>query len=171
MNRKGRALALGFLHLADSETEKKRGSSNDAIFSTLSKADRSVSWYTTALQWLQELSAITDPRPGYLAEYSEAVNELRREIELMEKAEADLITDSLRIRYYAALRIWPIRNETTPSEKGVTWADWYKEKFSTSLDDFAKRAKDGNLRQRIYEFEIARYGRSALEPKAEEKVA
>lgn len=124
-----------------------------------------MTWYTTARAWLQELSAITDPRPGYLAEYSEAVNELRREIELMEKAEADLITDSLRIRYYAARRIWPIRDQRTPSDE-QTWAEWFAEMFHTSLEDFIKRARDGNLRKRIMEYELAKFGRSPLDQDA-----
>lgn len=133
-----------------------------------------MSWYTTARQWLEELSAIVVPRPGYVAEYSEAVNEIKHEIELMEKSETDLITDSLRIRYYAARRIWPIRNDRPPKvcDDYRTWGEWFAVMFHTSLEDFIQRAKDGNLRRRIMEHEIAKYGKSPLEPKpVEEKAA
>lgn len=51
--------------------------------------------------------------------------------------------DQLRLRHCAARDAWKRRYETTP--KGITWAQWFKNKFGLTLyeyHDWLKKRKE-----------------------------
>lgn len=39
----------------------------------------------------------------------------------------------------AAKFAWPLRNERTANDPGITWADWFYEKFGERICDYRER--------------------------------
>lgn len=58
------------------------------------------------------------------------------------------MTDQERIKYHAARRIWPMRDEMTPSG-ACTWRAWFEAKFGEPLDEYTERARRERLREQV----------------------
>jgi hypothetical protein len=76
------------------------------------------------------------------------------------------------MKFYAALRCWPIRDELTPSavenkRRFPTWEQWFAKRYGESLEEYAARAKRQNIRQQVLDFELATFGSSPLQKSAE----
>lgn len=102
-----------------------------------------------------------------------AWDDLRRELERLETEYWNNVDEERRKKFYAAKRIWPIRDEATPSTEGdakpVTWAEWFEQMFGEPLDKYAARAKAENIRAQVIEYEVRKFGRSPLEAKGEQE--
>ena len=99
-----------------------------------------------------------------LDEYFDQLEDLQREL-------MRFLKDYERIKFYAAKRIWATRGEQTPggakrierNEVGETWEQWFERMFGESLADYAAKAKEGSLRERVKAYEIETFGWSPLD--------
>lgn len=63
--------------------------------------------------------------------------------------------DFERRKYFAARRVWPMRDEPTPKvEAGekvpyTDWSGWFERMFGEPLDAYVERAQAENLRERV----------------------
>lgn len=96
-----------------------------------------------------------------------AWDRLKGELDRLEAEYWDNVDEAKRKAFYAAKRIWPIRDEATPSTEGdakpVTWAEWFEQMFGEPLERYAERAKRENIRRQVMEYEIRKFGRSPLQ--------
>lgn len=128
-------------------------------------------WYPDANELLAELRRLSTPYCGpNLERYNEVWLTLQEWCELTEKALRMEIDEQLRRKFYACLRVWKIRDELVPNVIGPngqreTWREWFAHMFHQSIDDFVAQAKEHNLRQRVMEYELAKFGKSPLEQK------
>ena len=93
---------------------------------------------------------------------------LDEQFDRLEELQAELaqfVKDMERIKFYAARRIWAMRSEQTPSgaATGETWEQWFERMFKVSLRDYARQAKDSDLRARVMAYEIETFGWSPLD--------
>lgn len=96
-----------------------------------------------------------------------AWDDLKSELDRLEAEYWDNVDEAKRKAFYAAKRIWPIRNDATPSteasEKPMTWAQWFEQMFGEPLDKYAARAKAENVRQQVLDYEVRKFGHSPLQ--------
>jgi hypothetical protein len=132
-------------------------------------------WYgPSASDLLRDLRSLVTHRAGQGKEYIAVVKQLEIEIEALEKADLEAENQLLLRKYYLARTLWGQRKQPTPSawrdpkRAGYTWGDWWRDKFGESMEEFAECAKSLGLRQRIREYELAKYGHSEIEEELEE---
>jgi hypothetical protein len=73
------------------------------------------------------------------------------------------VTDSERLKYYAARRVWPVRDEATPLKSKLTWGAWFMTKYGEDLEAYVERCLKDDLRAKVLAYELATYGKSALQ--------
>lgn len=135
-------------------------------------ADRT--WHTENVkELLGELLACSGSTTGAV-NLREGVRRLiELEVETLEKRVRRLVDEAQRKKYYAARFAWRHRAEMTPGtrkdEKGkpvasVTWATWFEQMWHDSLERYMAECKERDTLKSVYEYEMAEFGSSALEP-------
>jgi len=113
----------------------------------------------------EELNSIVDELQAgcwFRGRTADLYLELRREIEALVKCVYNHVDARERMKFYAAIRCWKVRDERTPSDK-ETWAEWFERVHGEALEAYAVRAAKEGVRQRVTEYELATYGWSPLE--------
>jgi hypothetical protein len=92
---------------------------------------------------------------------------LVEELEDLNRAVWRLMDEQRRRKYYAARFCYRHRNEMTPGTRPghgpVPWPTWFREIFGDELDWYMRQCQERDTLKTVYEYEIARFGKSALE--------
>lgn len=73
----------------------------------------------------------------------------------------DIVDDHVRIQYRTALRIRKILKQDVPNDQFM-WEEWFQEVWGISFQEYATKAREENIKQRVMEYEIKIYGYSSL---------
>jgi hypothetical protein len=118
------------------------------------------------MELLAELRATCVPLCAERDAFHAVLAEIQKWFELTDKAHKMEIDDRMRMKFYMCLRIWKIRNEAVPSGE-ESWAQWFDRMYHQDIETFAKIAKEQDYRKKVMDYEVARFGWSPLETKAE----
>lgn len=95
---------------------------------------------------------------------AERLAELEARITALEERNTRAEAEQLRMKYYVCRRIWKLRDTIAPGleDEHGTWGQWFLRRFGEPIEQFAERAKETNLKQVVLEYELATFGKSAL---------